>query len=111
MRLRKKCSIDDCDNKAWARGWCNTHYTRWHRHGSPHVLMTNKRPACGTNHGHLWHTRNSEEPCEPCVTAHLSKCGSLAGRSRHLRADEPVCDRCKAANQTYRDNLRKVGAL
>lgn len=30
-----KCSIDECDRRAVARGWCNLHYYRWKRQGDP----------------------------------------------------------------------------
>jgi hypothetical protein len=29
------CSIDGCDQPVKARGWCNPHYGRWKRYGSP----------------------------------------------------------------------------
>jgi len=29
------CQIDGCDGKHVARGWCQTHYDRWRRHGDP----------------------------------------------------------------------------
>lgn len=29
------CSIDGCDNRIEARGWCNRHYLRWRRYGDP----------------------------------------------------------------------------
>ena len=29
------CSIDDCNRPLYGRGWCNTHYARWRRHGDP----------------------------------------------------------------------------
>ena len=29
------CSIPGCARAVLARGWCGTHYTRWHRHGDP----------------------------------------------------------------------------
>lgn len=32
------CSIDGCENKKLARGWCSTHYSRWKRWGSEHHI-------------------------------------------------------------------------
>lgn len=29
------CSIDGCEKRHYARGWCSTHYDRWRRHGDP----------------------------------------------------------------------------
>lgn len=29
------CSIDGCSTAVTARGWCEPHYRRWRRHGSP----------------------------------------------------------------------------
>lgn len=29
------CSIDDCERRAYARGWCSKHYQRWLAHGDP----------------------------------------------------------------------------
>jgi hypothetical protein len=29
------CLLDGCDNPVKARGMCNTHYTRWRKHGDP----------------------------------------------------------------------------
>ena len=33
------CSIDGCNQLAWARGWCRKHYARWRAHGDPAVTM------------------------------------------------------------------------
>lgn len=30
-----RCSLEDCDEAAFARGWCKRHYTRWWRYGDP----------------------------------------------------------------------------
>lgn len=34
------CTIDGCDKPAKGRGWCRMHWTRWRRHGSPHVVLS-----------------------------------------------------------------------
>lgn len=31
------CSIHGCETVAVSRGWCQAHYRRWKKHGSPHV--------------------------------------------------------------------------
>ncbi len=32
---QRLCSIEDCRNPTFSRGWCSKHYTRWQRHGDP----------------------------------------------------------------------------
>lgn len=36
---KKLCSIEGCTKTTWARGWCGTHYRRWHKYGSPHTVL------------------------------------------------------------------------
>jgi putative phage-type endonuclease len=31
----QRCKVSDCERRAKSRGWCNTHYERWRRHGDP----------------------------------------------------------------------------
>lgn len=31
--LDKKCLVDECDRKAFCRGWCKLHYERWRKRG------------------------------------------------------------------------------
>lgn len=42
----RTCSIDECDNRPVARGWCNKHWTRWRNHGDPHVTKPRVRGTC-----------------------------------------------------------------
>jgi len=34
--MTRTCSLDDCNRPCEARGYCNAHYHRWKRYGSPH---------------------------------------------------------------------------
>jgi hypothetical protein len=36
----KVCSITDCTRPSKSRGWCNTHYERWRRHGDAERELT-----------------------------------------------------------------------
>lgn len=40
----KICSIEDCESKAIARGWCGAHYQRWSKHGDPFVVLAGGGP-------------------------------------------------------------------
>ncbi len=40
----KLCSIEGCQNKLYARNWCNAHYLRWFKYGDPLLTKTDRRP-------------------------------------------------------------------
>ena len=42
-RRKPQCKIPGCDKDVRARGWCKKHWTRWHRHGNPLAVATNKQ--------------------------------------------------------------------
>ena len=35
MKVRRSCSVENCSRNHYARGLCNPHYQRWHKHGRP----------------------------------------------------------------------------
>lgn len=43
----KVCIIDGCDGWQKAREWCNKHYGRWRKHGTPHYVPADRsRKVC-----------------------------------------------------------------
>lgn len=47
------CSIEGCDTRVHARGWCNHHYTRWYRSGAPEGARRNKSRQQGMSIGEV----------------------------------------------------------
>ena len=47
QRTKKLCSIDGCDKKHYARGWCRVHYERWKRNGDPEFVAYVKTETPG----------------------------------------------------------------
>ena len=41
---QRVCVIEGCARPHKARGWCGTHYLRWHKHGDPLAMKTGWRP-------------------------------------------------------------------
>lgn len=37
--IDRPCSVDGCSRRVKSRGWCETHYKRWNRHGDPLVTL------------------------------------------------------------------------
>lgn len=40
-----KCAVISCPNEPYAKGWCQSHYMRWYRHGDPLGGRAYSRPA------------------------------------------------------------------
>jgi G:T-mismatch repair DNA endonuclease (very short patch repair protein) len=45
MELARICSVDGCDGKHDAKGFCKKHYARWHTYGNPHYIADPKITA------------------------------------------------------------------
>lgn len=44
--MNNKCTIENCPNDAFCRGWCKTHYYKWNIHGDP-LFSFGKCAVCG----------------------------------------------------------------
>jgi hypothetical protein len=53
----RKCSIDGCDRKHAARGWCSAHWQAWNRYGSPNISLGQGGSQRGPNSNN-WHGEN-----------------------------------------------------
>ena len=46
MRVTRPCSVNGCEVNAWSRDLCNAHYQRWRHHGSTgDAPVVSKRPS------------------------------------------------------------------
>jgi hypothetical protein len=50
----KVCSIERCTHKAAKRSWCQTHYTRWLRHGNPTFTKVEMHGLANTHEYEIW---------------------------------------------------------
>lgn len=41
----KTCTVPGCDTPLWAKGYCNPHYQRHRRYGSPYATPTGRRTS------------------------------------------------------------------
>lgn len=48
--VQRTCSIEGCEEKHAARGWCSTHYQGWRKHGDPLAV----RPVRGNLITRFW---------------------------------------------------------
>lgn len=42
---KSTCSIDGCERPRAGRGWCQTHWLRWRKHGNPLTVLPPRGPA------------------------------------------------------------------
>ncbi len=105
----KNCSIETCDGKHYARGWCRAHYVRWWRTGDVNA-RTDRRTdrAHVTAHGTVNEYNNYGCRCEACkkvaseymVPRMKKPCPSCGERSSYKYRETALCRQCWAASIT-----------
>lgn len=79
------CAVDGCDNPTRARGWCETHYQRWRRHGDPLTVV---------------------KPQPPTEIQH----GTYSGWQRCKNRPGGCCEECRPAQAAYQRKRRQSSA-
>ena len=86
---KRSCSVEGCDRKVVARGWCKTHYNRWQRNDTtPHNRRTPPVVFPGDKFGRLTVLRELETRARNGDRRFLCRCdcgGEAEVDSRHLR--------------------------
>ena len=81
------CSIEGCDSRVLARGWCQRHYYHWKRHGDP-------GPARG------WRPRGAFGACatDGCngVARRNGLCDSCSAKARRAKAGGCIIGGCRS---------------
>lgn len=81
---KRTCSIEDCGGTVRARGWCAKHYQRWHKHGSPDVVLRNADVAAECSIDGCTKTPASRGYCDKHYWRGLRN-GMPASPQRHAR--------------------------
>lgn len=106
LRPMPDCSIEGCSNPSYKRGWCNAHYQRWRNNGDPLVLKTRPKQSC------------SIEGCEKgahgaglCNTHYMRM--MRTGTTEYIKEPKPltdpeskVCTRCN--QEKHRSEFTKA---
>lgn len=106
--MGQKCSVEECPERARARGWCSSHYGRWHATGSPLPRITeNNCGECGTR---VTRTKSSGPVAaycsQKCKSAASYKRRKAAGTIKPAPRKAPTvmpCESCASPINTARD--------
>ncbi len=87
-RPPRVCSVADCGRRHYGRGYCRTHWTRWHRHGDP--CAARRQRLCGIEGCGRRHSGRG------LCAAHLARLRATGGAN----PGEPIGSR-RASGESY----------
>jgi hypothetical protein len=95
--------VDGCGKTVKARGWCNTHWRRWRRHGDPTIVILSgwkqrrppKPPEPGRYSWTVGYTRVRFE--RVTYTVSCGDCGAQIGTWQKPRRGDWMADRMLGA--------------
>jgi hypothetical protein len=96
--MKKTCTISDCTNPYYARGWCHNHYERWRRNSDPLVEARRGRPPVGR-------AVCTIDGCDRLVNGH-GYCKMHYARWR--RTGDPLIVRERGRNKKHKTVTRTV---
>lgn len=92
----RTCSIDGCERRRQARGWCQTHYMRWRTHNDPTVSLRPDRGHCSI---------------DGCEKRHRSRGWCGMHYSRWLRHGDPAMALLPTDDIGYDGMHKRVSAV
>lgn len=117
----RTCSIDDCDSKRVARGWCYKHYSRWQRNGDPLVLPPRRLPPqnsaqtfgclideCDAKHHAKGYCRNHYAAYWVSENPEQAKATQAAYRAAHRETANATSAAWRAANPERASELTRA---
>jgi hypothetical protein len=120
------CSLSGCGKPLYSKGFCQTHYDKWHRYGDPHFVSPQDRRRLERNRGgerlckdcRKWKPldefatandggkKRPSYQCKPCRTAYLTRTLPPPDPEKVLRRRRRWLSRFKKARLIRKEVMR-----
>jgi hypothetical protein len=81
------CEVEGCNRPHQSRGWCNTHYRRWQRHGAPNAEAPIEAKITGEEPSYWSAHRRVNAELGPATEHACTECGAPAVCWSYDRSD------------------------